>query len=99
HYAEKLSLSELSDVLGMNQYVLIRQFTKAYGLSPFQYLSTVRISAAKKRLEAQEAIAEVAFLTGFSDQSHFTRIFKSLIGVTPKAYQTIYQEDGVRTYE
>ncbi|MFW8619433.1 helix-turn-helix domain-containing protein [Enterococcus innesii] len=99
HYAEKLSLSELSDVLGMNQYVLIRQFTKAYGLSPFQYLSTVRISAAKKKLEAQEAIAEVAFLTGFSDQSHFTRIFKSLIGVTPKAYQTIYQEDGVRTYE
>ena len=82
-------MSELSDVLGMNQYVLIRQFTKAYGLSPFQYLSTVRISAAKKRLEAQEAIAEVAFLTGF----------KSLIGVTPKAYQTIYQEDGVRTYE
>ncbi len=74
HYAEKLSLSELSDVLGMNQYVLIRQFTKAYGLSPFQYLSTVRISAAKKKLEAQEAIAEVAFLTGFSDQSHFTRI-------------------------
>lgn len=92
HYNEKISLTKLSQMANMNKYTLIRNFTKTYGLTPFQYLTTVRISQAKKRLELGANIADIAHETGFSDQSHFTRLFKSLIGVTPKMYQKIYSK-------
>ena len=90
HYSEKISLATLSDLVAMNKYTLIRNFTKSYGLTPFQYLTTIRVNQAKKQLEQGIAIADIAHSTGFSDQSHLTRLFKSLIGVTPKMYQKIY---------
>ncbi|MBP2098089.1 AraC family transcriptional regulator [Enterococcus rivorum] len=92
HYSEKIALTTLSHLVSMNKYTFIRTFTKSYGLTPFQYLTTIRVNQAKKLLEQGIAIADIAHSTGFSDQSHLTRLFKSLIGVTPKMYQKIYSK-------
>jgi AraC-like DNA-binding protein len=92
NYIKKISLTELSDIAGLNKFTLLRNFNKIHGVTPYQYLETIRIEKAKQYLEAGSSPAEVALNTGFSDQSHFTRFFKSFIGLTPKQYQKIFKE-------
>ena len=86
NYEKQISLHELSQISGMNKYTLIRNFTHEMPITPYQYLETIRINQAKKLLEAGNDLTETAILSGFSDQSHFTRFFKKLIGLTPKQY-------------
>lgn len=57
-------------------------------------LETVRIEKSKKMLEEGMPIIDIALKTGFTDQSHFTNLFKSLIGLTPKSYQKVIKEAG-----
>ncbi len=66
----------------------MRVFRQETGLPPHTYLIQLRINQAKAHLQAGETIAEVAAATGFSDQSHLTRRFKRIVGVTPGQYVT-----------
>lgn len=91
NYAKHISLEELCVYSGMSKSTLLRVFTKYKGVTPYCYLENVRISKAKKLLEQGVAIAEVALMTGFSDQSHFTNYFSRFIGISPKTYQEIFQ--------
>lgn len=92
HYAETISLDQLSSLTGLSKYHLLHSFTKQKGISPYSYLETLRITHAKKLLEKGESPADTAFATGFHDQSHFTNFFKKFIGLTPKQYGVIFQE-------
>ena len=92
NFIKKISLDEMSSVAGLNKFTLLRNFNKICGLTPYQYLETIRVEKAKLYLEAGSALSEVALNTGFSDQSHFTKFFKSFIGVTPKQYQKLLIE-------
>ncbi|MCP1224546.1 AraC family transcriptional regulator [Sebaldella sp. S0638] len=92
NYCQKLSLDDFSKIAGQNKFTLLRNFNKIHGLTPYQYLETIRIEKARIYLEEGSTPAETALNTGFSDQSHFTRFFKSLIGLTPKQYQKLYKE-------
>ncbi|MBU5443582.1 AraC family transcriptional regulator [Paenibacillus sp. MSJ-34] len=86
HYPENIKLDRLSELTGLSKYHLLRSFTRQTGISPYSYLSTIRINNAKKLLESGISPGEAAFRCGFSDQSHFTNFFKKLIGLTPKQY-------------
>src|SRR6478736_2845380 len=57
------------------------------------YLEDIRINQAKKLLEQGKKPIDVSFLTGFSDQSHLTRFFKSQVGLTPKQYMKIFENE------
>jgi AraC-like DNA-binding protein len=87
HFAENVSLDEITAVAGLSSYHLIRVFREETGLPPHAYLEQVRIHRARHLLRAGTSIAEVALQTGFSDQSHFTRHFKKMTGVTPGQYR------------
>ena len=87
---ERISLDVLSEVAGLNKYTLLRKFTQQCGVTPYQYLETLRVNHAKKLLETGVEPAEAAISAGFTDQSHFTRFFKNFIGLTPKQYQNIF---------
>ena len=78
-----------------SQSYFLRTFTKQVGISPYRYLQNIRIDQSKKLLESGIPPVEVANLTGFSDQSHFTNFFKEFIGITPKQYQNIFKEENV----
>lgn len=91
HFSALLSLDELSQRANVNKYTLIRQFTKAFGVTPFQYLQTLRVEKAKELLAENYSLISISTEVGFSDQSHFSRTFKNLSGITPKQYQTIFQ--------
>lgn len=69
---------------------ILRAFTRYKGISPYQYLTTIRISEARRLLERGMPAIEIALHTGFSDQSHFTNVFKARTGLTPKQYQSIF---------
>ncbi len=88
-YEKAITLDELSKIAQMNKYVLLRTFTREKGITPYQYLLTTRINKARTLLEKGIEPIDVAIHTGFSDQSHFTNVFKKLIGVTPGQYKSI----------
>ena len=92
NYTQTIRLADLSAVSGLNKYTLIRNFTRQKGITPYQYLSAIRVDKAKKLLSAGVSPIETAMQTGFTDQSHFTRFFKDFIGLTPKLYQNIFNE-------
>ncbi len=91
HFSQSITLSDLSEVSGLNKYTLLRSFTVQKGITPYQYLSAIRVNYAKKLLEAGVSPIEASEQCGFSDQSHFTRFFKTFIGLTPKLYQNMFQ--------
>ncbi|MGR3205101.1 AraC family ligand binding domain-containing protein [Bacillus glycinifermentans] len=93
HYTENIRLDDLSGLTGWSKYHLLRSFTKQKGISPYSYLETVRINQAKKLLEQGVKPIDAAFQTGFSDQSHLTKFFKRQVGLTPKQYMKIFEQD------
>lgn len=83
-----LRLQHLAELVGMSRYHFLRCFKRATGLSPLQYVLTRRVDRAQALLaEGHESIAEIAYATGFSSQSHLNAIFKRHFGVTPGAYR------------
>lgn len=90
NFTESISLDDLSRIAGLNKYTLLRSFTRQRGVTPYQYLETIRVGYAKKLLEQGVPPIEAAGQSGFTDQSHFTRYFKNFIGLTPRQYQNIF---------
>ena len=87
HIGEHISLDELARQAGVSRFHFARQFRLSTGESPMGYLRRVRIERSKSILQSRETtIAEVAVRLGFSDQSHFTRIFGRLVGVSPGSF-------------
>lgn len=84
-----LSLKEVSDNLEVHPAYLSREFSKYFDGHNFgDYLRKLRIDRAIKFMsETNYSMSEIAYLTGFSDQSHFTRIFKKHVGMIPSAYK------------
>jgi len=85
-YAENFSLRQLASVSGISPFHLLRTFRDEIGLPPFEYQNQLRISHAKKLLRGGWSIADAAVETGFVDQSHLTKHFKRVVGVTPGRY-------------
>ena len=93
-YARNITLDELAHRTGIGKYRLLRAFTRSRGISPCRYLESIRISCAVKLLAQGCPSAEAAVLAGFADQSHFTRVFKRTIGVTPGQYRHIFTPEA-----
>ncbi|HKG92115.1 MAG TPA: AraC family transcriptional regulator [Gemmatimonadaceae bacterium] len=88
HVAENVSLRTLALLAGdLNPSYFNRAFRAAVGLPPHAYQVHLRVLRAKELLAAGHSISDVAWSTGFADQSHLTRHFKRQVGVTPARYR------------
>lgn len=87
HVADPVRLDDLARLAGRSRCHLLRMFQQVTGLPPHAYQTQLRVEAAKGLLAAGHAITQVAAETGFSDQSHFSRVFRDLTGATPRQYQ------------
>jgi AraC family transcriptional regulator len=88
HLSEDLSLIDLAQVSGMSPYYFLRLFKQSMHVTPRQYIIQMRIDLAKELLRSRElSIADISLRCGFTSQSHFTNVFRQLVGITPKAYQ------------
>jgi len=89
HLDAELSLDHLAAVARMSPYHFARLFKSSTGLPPHQYVITRRIERAQELLRDRDPLplADIAAEVGFSSQSHFTRHFKQLVGVTPRRFR------------
>lgn len=86
HFAEPMSLSDLAEQVSLSPYYLLRVFRAEVGMPPHTYLQDVRIRRAQRLIELGKPLAEVALDVGYSSQSHLTRRFKQIVGITPGRY-------------
>jgi AraC-like DNA-binding protein len=96
-YGSRIKLEPLAASVGLSVFQLIRLFRQATGLPPYAYLEQIRIDRAVSMLREGVPVSEVAFRTGFSDQSHLTRFFKRLTGVPPGRYRRSAEKAGFVT--
>uniref|UniRef100_UPI000BBC801A helix-turn-helix domain-containing protein n=1 Tax=Calothrix sp. NIES-2100 TaxID=1954172 RepID=UPI000BBC801A len=88
HLEQDLTLAEIAEVVSMSMYHFARLFKQSTGFAPHQYVINCRIEKAKKLLtRSEKTIEEICQQVGFQTQSHFTNVFRKLIGTTPKAYR------------
>lgn len=88
NHDQRISLDHLCEISSSSKQAIITEFKHRFGMTPFQYLLTVRVMKARDMLRKGYGLAEVATATGFSDQSHLSRSFKSVLGVTPGRYSS-----------
>jgi AraC family transcriptional regulator len=83
-----IGLAELADRVGLSPHYFSTLFKNAFGVSPHRYILSERVHEAKRLLSGgRMAISEVALRLGFADQSHFSHVFRTFVGTTPKRYQ------------
>ncbi len=83
-----LTAKHIAETIGYDRSHLHRLFKAEIGMGIHEYISAVRINAAKGMLrDGDHSIVDIASLLGFSSQSHFCRAFSMAVGVTPKEYK------------
>ncbi|MFG1877526.1 AraC family transcriptional regulator [Sphaerisporangium sp. NPDC049003] len=82
-----ISASDLAAAAGRSRFAVYRSFQAAYGMAPSDYQRQLRLRTARRLLVQGHSLAEIAAMTGFTDQSHLTRWFARYFGVTPGAYR------------
>lgn len=87
HYASAVDLSNIADEACFSKFHFTRLFKTIYGKTPHQYLTEVRINAAKDLLADGAAVARACFSVGFDSISSFTGLFRRRVGLTPAAFQ------------
>ena len=86
-FRECLSLSEIAGCVSVHPVHLARQFRRRFGVTVGEYHRRLRVEFVCRQLsERRCCLAELAAESGFADQSHLTRTFRRLIGVTPAVF-------------
>ena len=91
-FAGSLTVEEIARTVDMNPAYLSRVFREQYGCTIGDYVRRLRVDLAGHLLSASDApLAEIALDSGFVDQSHMTRTFKRLTGMTPARFRAAYR--------
>jgi AraC family transcriptional regulator len=87
-FSENLSLSDVARAVGVHPAHLGRAFRRHFGSTPGHYVRKVRVAFARSRLaNTDEPLVAIALAAGFTDQSHFTNVFRQATGLTPADYR------------
>lgn len=92
-----IDLETLAKRAGLSRFQALRAFKQRYGLPPHAYQVCLRVSHARRLLRDGASPADVAVRCGFADQSHFTRHFKRLTGITPAQYARAHARANVNS--
>jgi AraC-like DNA-binding protein len=91
-FADKIDLGCLAEIAGLSTSYFSRAFKQSIGVPPHRYVMMRRLAAAGDLIRNTcKPLAEVAIDAGFSDQSHFTRIFTQMTGETPGTLRRRYR--------
>ena len=86
--AQEIRLWQLADIAEMSPHYFCELFKKSTGITPYQYVLRCRMDRAKRLIRSpQFTVRQVAAATGFTDQSHFTKVFRRFVGVTPQEFR------------
>lgn len=88
HYREGITLEELAGQAHMNKTYLSTYFKEVMNIGIFDYIEQIRINQSCILLKtSQMPITEISLEVGFNSVSYFNRIFKRIVGVTPRVYR------------
>ena len=82
----QVTTAELARLSGLTEWHLIRAFHREFGLPPHAYHTRLRLAQAGELLSQGLGVSTAAYECGFADQSHLSRKFKEVYGVTPAAW-------------
>ena len=95
--SEDISLSALAGVAAMGPHYFSDLFKRSTGLSPHQYVLRRKIERAKQHLrDPNISVVQITAITGFADQSYFTKVFRRVVGVTPTTFRANLIDDRIR---
>lgn len=86
HFGEDVTITKLAALSALSPYYFARVFEREVGLPPHAYLESVRIRKVRELIDRGATLASAAYSAGFADQSHLTRRFKRIVGITPGQY-------------
>jgi AraC-like DNA-binding protein len=86
HAAESVSLDELASMAGLSKYYLLRAFRRVHGVTPHAYQMQLRLAHAWRFIVEGRPLSRASYDAGFADQSHLTRRFAAMFGLTPARY-------------
>lgn len=86
HFSDSLSLDSLAKDLYISKYYLIRKCKRNLGLTPHKFHLQNRIRKAQDLLFTNKSVTMASVNTGFYDQSHFDKVFKNIVGISPTEY-------------
>ena len=90
-YPNPISMQDLAQSVYLSERHFRRQFEKAYGLSPSEYLLNLRLNAACRLLLCEDlTVTHTAMACGFSDGNYFSRMFHRKYGMSPTAYRRLH---------
>lgn len=96
HYAENLSLEQLSSMIGMSPSSFSRFFKQRTNKTLTDYISDIRLGVAARALvDSTRNISEICYECGFNNMSNFNRAFKNKRGMTPKEFRALYKKNQV----
>ena len=88
HIGEAITTDALAKTCGLNRTYLCRVFSEETGMTVGQYVTAIKMEEAKRLMDiTPKAISEIADYLGYSSQSHFQRVFKKMLGMTPGEYR------------
>jgi transcriptional regulator GlxA family with amidase domain len=88
HYDEAAPVAAMARLSGLAERSFKRRFSRATGMSPLEYVHTLRLEESKQMLETTDLPVEaVAVEAGYGDASFFGRLFRRKVGVTPAQYR------------
>ncbi|TIM22012.1 MAG: helix-turn-helix transcriptional regulator, partial [Mesorhizobium sp.] len=87
HCLDRIRLADLAALTGLSETAMSHAFKAATGVPPHRWQMQARVDRAKAMMARDVAsLGDIAEATGFFDQAHLTRVFKSIVGVTPGAW-------------
>lgn len=87
NYAESITVDELAKIANLSKSWFMQKFKDSIGVGATEYLNKLRVKKVCEGLTSERNISELAFECGFRDLSNFNRVFKSVIGLTPREYK------------
>lgn len=87
HFSTQFSITALAEVCELSRSYFMKSFKDTFGRTPHRWLMEYRVMLAKEKLNSDMPIADVAAFCGFSDQSHLTRVFSEIAGVSPGSWR------------
>jgi len=94
NYYKSFTLNSLAKIAHMSKSTLNRNFLTATGMPPVKYLIKIRILEAANILRNNlKNVTETAFAVGFNDSNYFTKQFHNIMGISPKKYQKLSNDN------
>lgn len=95
HFTEDITLDQLANHFYISQYHLCREFKRYTSSTIVQYIHNLRVLHAQRLLqESDYSITEISKRVGFSNVTHFNRVYKSVTGMSPSQNKQVYLNRG-----